>query len=214
MKTPEHTERKKWRHSDGFIPAPIQRVEHVWLNVLPDDRWFKVRRGSTIGEALRPTEVELEGDCGGLGKCGKCRIRIISAMDPTTKDEIALLDEDEVDEGIRLACLTRIEKDLIIDVGRADKELEHFQILKTGLRPLLQLDPLLDQRIVSSPSDPDLEWLSDLDRIKLALGPEYQDLKAPLHCLRALPDKVKRANFDGAVVLHDKTLLSWQDWGK
>jgi len=42
----------------------------VWLNVLPDDVWIRVKRGSTVYSALQNTEIELEMDCAGLGKCG------------------------------------------------------------------------------------------------------------------------------------------------
>jgi len=41
------------------------------LKVLPEDLWLKVRRGKTIYEALQKANVELEGECGGLGKCGR-----------------------------------------------------------------------------------------------------------------------------------------------
>jgi len=48
------------------------------LNVLPDDIWVKVRPGKTIWEALQNTNIDLEGECGGLGKCGKCKVRVLS----------------------------------------------------------------------------------------------------------------------------------------
>ena len=55
---------------------------HVWLKVLPEDLWLKVRRGKTIYEALQKIDVELEGDCGGLGKCGKCKVKVLSSIGP------------------------------------------------------------------------------------------------------------------------------------
>ena len=80
----------------------------VWLNVLPDDIWIKVKRGDTVYRALQNTKVELEGDCGGLGKCGKCKIRVITPLGKPSKATIELLDPDELEKGARLACQTKI----------------------------------------------------------------------------------------------------------
>jgi len=44
------------------------------------------------------------------------------------------------------------------------------------------------------------------------MGPEYQGLKAPLHCLRTLPERLKRTEFHGVAVLHDNCLIALQDW--
>ncbi|MFP3870904.1 MAG: 2Fe-2S iron-sulfur cluster-binding protein, partial [Syntrophobacteria bacterium] len=207
-----HKSQKKKKGPVGTAPATKQKTRYVWLNVLPDDLWLKVRRGKTIWEALQNTDVELESDCGGLGKCGKCKVKVLSSIGAPSKEARELLDEEDLKQGIRLACRTRIKKDLTIYVGQPDVELEYYQILQTGYRPILQLDPLLDKRLVSVPPDLQHEGLSDLDQIKLVLGPEYQDLKASIHCLRTLPKMLKKTGFHGAAVLHDNYLMAWQDW--
>jgi len=60
---------------------------HVWLNIQPEDIWLRVRSGDNVRKALRTADVELEGDCGGLGKCGKCKIKVLSLVDEPTEDE-------------------------------------------------------------------------------------------------------------------------------
>jgi len=186
------------------------------LNVLPDDLWLKVREGETISEAIRDENIELGGDCGGLGKCGKCRIKVLSSVGPPTAVEEELLSGDELQQGIRLACRTIVDKDLVIHRDETDFETEYFQILKTGHRPLVHPDPLVTKRLVTLPLDfqedsLSSEWLSDLDRIKLVMVPEYNDLIAPLHCLRSLPRMLKETSFSGAAVLHDNFMLAWQN---
>ncbi len=57
------------------------------MNVLPGDLWLKVREGETVWEVLREADVELEGDCGGLGKCGKCKTKVLSSIGPPSKEE-------------------------------------------------------------------------------------------------------------------------------
>ena len=126
----------------------------VNIKVLPDELRLKVRWGTTILEALQEADVRVEGDCGGLGKCGKCRVRVLSGMRPPSKEEKELLARDEIGEGIRLACRSRIEKDLVIQVEEIDSERLDHQILATGTRSVFQLDPLIDQRSVGLEQSP------------------------------------------------------------
>ncbi len=197
---------------------PVQRPKHrtanVWLKVLPQELWLKVRRGETIWEVLRRADVDLESDCGGLGKCGKCKVKVHTAIGPPSKEAKALLHPEELKQGIRLACRTRIEKDLVITVGEMDAGEDYVQILKTGERPVFQLDPLLSQKYVALPFPDQIdqrEAISDFDRIKLVLGPQYTDLTASLGTLHKLPESLREASYQGAVILHEKRLLAWQE---
>ena len=198
------------RPTPAVVVPRKQRTRYVWLNVLPDDLWLKVRRGETVLEALNETDIDIGGECGGLGKCGKCKIKVLSAIGPPSKEEEALLDEDELGQGIRLACRTVVDKDLVVHTGDAGAGAEYFQILKTGHRPLLHPFPLVGKRLITLPPDVRNEGLSDLDRIKLVMVHEYQDLYAPLSTLRTLPETLKKTHYSGAAVLHDNCLLAWQ----
>jgi uncharacterized 2Fe-2S/4Fe-4S cluster protein (DUF4445 family) len=209
MKKPK--EKKKKKHYSA-PPTSVKKTQkrYAWLNVLPDDLWVKVRRGKTIWEALQKTDVALEGECGGIGKCGKCRVRVITSVGPPSIDEKEFLTDDEIKQGIRLACRIQVKKNLVIHVGEPVPEMEYFQILKAGQRPEFYLDPLLKKHLISLPSNSQNGGLSDLDRIKMALGPEYRDLEASLHCLRTLPDKLKTTRFRGVAVFHENCLMDWE----
>jgi uncharacterized 2Fe-2S/4Fe-4S cluster protein (DUF4445 family) len=135
-------------------PSEKNKRRKVNVKVLPDGLRLKVRWGTTILEALQEADVRVEGDCGGLGKCGRCRVRVLSEMRPPSKEEKELLGEDEIEEGIRLACRSRIEKDLVIQMEETDSERLDHQILATGTRPVFQLDPLIDERLVSLEANP------------------------------------------------------------
>jgi len=176
--------------------------------VLPEGLRLKVRWGTTIMEALQEVDVRVEGDCGGLGKCGRCRVRVLSEMRPPSEEENELLGEDEIEEGIRLACRSRIEKDLVIQVEETDSERLDHQILATGTRPVFQLDPLIDERLVILDTTPQKNGLSDCERIKLALGGEYPDLEVSLHCLRTLPALLEKTSFKGTAAIHRNSLLA------
>ena len=211
------TKKRKPKSKRRSLSPPVsrkQKTRHVWLNVLPDDLWLKIRRGKTIWEALLKEDVELEGECGGLGKCGKCKIRVISSIGKPTKEETELLDEEELKQGIRLACRTKIKKDLVIYTEGTDSEMDYFQILKSGQRPLLTIDPLVHCQKITLPSFSENNGLSSMARIKLAMGPRYQDMTASLHCLRTLPDMIEGTKFQGSAVLHDDFLLACRNGDK
>lgn len=212
MKERQNQKARKARQPVTPTPSKKQRTRYVWLNVLPDDLWVKVRRGVTISEALQEAGVELEGDCGGLGKCGKCRVRVLSSIASPSEEEEGFLSQEEVDHGVRLACRTKVNKDLVVHIGGTEADEAYFQILKASHMPVLHLEPLVAKRFIPLSPDPMYGGLSNLDRIKLVMGPEYQDLKASLHCLRTLPTMLSRDEFRGVAVLHDNCLMAWQDW--
>ncbi|MBC8433434.1 MAG: DUF4445 domain-containing protein [Desulfobacterales bacterium] len=191
------------------LPKKVTKKK-VWLNVLPADAWIKVQRDNTVYNALQNTEIELEGDCGGLGKCGKCKIRVITPLGKSSKETIELLEPDELEQGVRLACRTKIRKNLAIYTEELNGETEFYQILKHGHMPSVELDPLIERRLVTIPP-PSLEnSLSDVQRIREVLSPEFHDLKTTYRCLSSLYKNLRATNFDGAVVIHNNCLLEWQ----
>jgi len=210
MKKPKRKKHKKGRRPLGPPLSKKHKKKRVWLNVLPDDLWMKVGRGKTIWEALLKEDFELEGECGGYGKCGKCRIKVVSSIGLPSEEERELLTDEELKQGVRLACRTKAKKDLVIYAGEPDPEMEYFQILKFGHQPVLDLDPLVNKQLITLPPHHQNDGLSDMDRIKLAMGPEYHNLKASLHCLRTLPEMLKMTQSSGTALLHDNCLITWQ----
>ncbi|MFO7970942.1 MAG: ASKHA domain-containing protein [Desulfobacterales bacterium] len=213
MKKPKKKKKisKKNHPAARSLPQKKQKSKYVMLNVLPEDLWLKVRKGTTVWEALEKTDVELEGDCGGMGKCGKCKIRAISSVRPPVEEEKELLDPEELKNGVRLACRLKIRKDLVIHTGKSDDEPILYQILKAGHGPTVSIDPLINKRPVDLSLESGHEGLSDLDRVKAAMGPEYRNLKASLHCLRFLPQMLKKTENNGTAVLHEAYLMAWQN---
>ena len=49
--------------------------------------------------------------CGGHGICGKCRVLVSGAVSSLTDTERRLLSEEDIRNGIRLACMTYVNGD-------------------------------------------------------------------------------------------------------
>lgn len=202
--------RKKKRRNIGTLPPKKHKRRFVRLNVLPDDLWLKAPYGQTIFEALQRSDITLESDCGGMGKCGKCKVQVLSSLGPPSKETESLLRPQEIKQGVRLACRTPMLSDVLIRIGAVDPDQEYYQILKTGERPLMYFDPLIQKRLLTLPPEGRDQGLSHLDRIKLVLGPDHQNMTASLHCLRNLPMILNKTGEHGTAVLHNKTLMAWQ----
>ena len=88
------------------------------IQILVEDQGKKCRceAGSILMDTLREYGVRIDAPCGGSGRCGKCRVRVMSGeLDVTPEDE-RFLSETEITDGVRLACTARPMADLRIRV--------------------------------------------------------------------------------------------------
>ena len=81
----------------------------------PAGRRFAVPRGAPLRDLL--TESGGETPCGGLGRCGGCRVRVEAGELPVTGRDRAVLSPAELAEGWRLGCAARAEADVTLSVG-------------------------------------------------------------------------------------------------
>jgi uncharacterized 2Fe-2S/4Fe-4S cluster protein (DUF4445 family) len=75
---------------------------------------------------------------------------------------------------------------------------------------MVYIDPLINKRPVDMPPESGRDGSSDLNQVKAAMGQEYSELKASLHCLRFLPQMLKKTENHGTAVLHENYLMAWQ----
>lgn len=86
---------------------------------------FEGRRISTTGnrtvlEALIDATIMLRSDCGGKGRCGKCRIKIddssLTALSPPGEAEAGFLGAKGLAAGYRLACCAAVLGDVALEI--------------------------------------------------------------------------------------------------
>lgn len=78
------------------------------------DRLMSAHEGQTISSFLANQGIHLDAPCAGRGHCGKCRIKVSGEVSAPTEAELSLLG-DKTDQ--RLACLTRIEGEAVIEIA-------------------------------------------------------------------------------------------------
>lgn len=68
-------------------------------------------------DILRDKDVLVNTPCGGNGKCGKCKVKVINGkLSELNEVEKKFLTTEEVENGIRLACQTMADDDVTIEI--------------------------------------------------------------------------------------------------
>ncbi len=94
--------------------------------------------GDTIYHAALKLGIDIGGVCGGLGICGKCRIKVVrGSLSNPTESEIKILSKENIDRGYRLACQARVLGD--VEVRIITKRRLLAAIL--GYEPSIELNP-------------------------------------------------------------------------
>lgn len=76
-----------------------------------------VGKNKTIRDALQEQGLSLDYVCGGIGRCGKCAVRVISGHVPVTGADRAFFSKEALEQGWRLACQMQVTDDIEIEVA-------------------------------------------------------------------------------------------------
>jgi uncharacterized 2Fe-2S/4Fe-4S cluster protein (DUF4445 family) len=94
----------------------LESTRHV-VTFLDDGVSIEVPAGTTLRDAAALGGVALPAPCGGLGTCGRCRVRIQGYADAPTSDEIALLTPEQLEAGERLSCRAGVAGDVTVSAA-------------------------------------------------------------------------------------------------
>ena len=160
------------------------------LLVLPYRRLLRVPLGETVFSALRAAGIPIPGDCGGQGRCGRCKVRFLEAAPSPTPADLRFLSEEELSAGWRLSCQHRVEHDLTLEVPTLG-EVAQVKV-RSGERPIGSLRPQAVQQTLTVPPPSRDDQRADLERLRAALG---EEVEVPLSVLAKLPEVLRTGNF-------------------
>ena len=86
---------------------------------LTTGKTLDIQEGETLQNAFKRQGVYLVSSCGGKGTCGKCKVRILEGGFRTLST--AKLQPGEIDKGMVLACQTRADEDITVDIPKESK---------------------------------------------------------------------------------------------
>lgn len=178
----------------------------------PGGREIYIPEGITVKDAINMAGIGFDFPCGGRGKCGKCRVKILDgAGRPTTADK-EHLEAGEIEQGIRLACLTIIDSDLVVELPY--ETIPEHKILLAAVERGVKIEPHLTKTCIEV-EPPSLEdQRSDWQRLKDALvhkNEKYKDLEVPIRVLRQLPQALRAAKYRLTTVTDDRHVLGIEE---
>ena len=84
------------------------------IHFLPDNVKMEVEEGDNLLSAAAEAGVYIHAFCGGDGVCGKCKVKIEQGTVIT--DLASKLKKKEHDQGLRLACKSTIDSDIVVRI--------------------------------------------------------------------------------------------------
>ncbi|MBW2142512.1 MAG: 2Fe-2S iron-sulfur cluster binding domain-containing protein, partial [Deltaproteobacteria bacterium] len=189
----------------------------IKITFLPDKKNIKVKKGTTILEALESVEININTPCGGKGICGKCKILINKGITTVTPIEEELLSGEEIKKGFRLACQNKIFEDTVIEIP-SEIRLDFKRVFSSNLKG--EINRIKNnfslgnnlKKVFLDLKKPSLDdQRSDWGRIKDGLSPKkienISNLKISVEILKKIPILIRRANFKITVTLYNNEII-------
>lgn len=83
---------------------------------------IEVKKSKNLLEIAQDNQIKIKAPCE-KGKCGKCKVRIVAGeVSPITKEETKALSKNEIEDGIRLACMVETVGDVTVEVVKKKKK--------------------------------------------------------------------------------------------
>ena len=83
------------------------------IQFLPDNITLSVDKGENLLSAAAEAGVYIHAYCGGDGVCGKCKVKV---EEGEVRSDKANLKQEDWEKGLRLACLSSVESDLVVSI--------------------------------------------------------------------------------------------------
>ena len=182
-------------------------IEHsgqgrVKIELLPANKSISVPPGVSVFDAASWNGIAIDSTCGGHGTCKKCKVKITEGRVPISRLDIRAFTEKELNEGWRLACVSRAVEDLKIEVPPLSTRPKAATV---GVGRQVILRPSVQKRFLKL-NEPNLEdQRTDLQRIMDEISDI--DIKTNLWVLRKIPKVLRSSNFEVTAVVSDEELI-------
>lgn len=175
----------------------------------PIGRRVPCQDGDIIFEVARDAGVALDSFCGGKGTCGKCKIRILlGKVSPLTEKEREHLSPEDIAQGYRLACLTKVQGPLKVEIP-PEHRLISQRLQLVGKEREVAIDPVVEPyNVILSPASL-VDNMSDQVRIINHLAENYglRDIDVDLLIQRQLPILLRANEWQAKIGLRGREIV-------
>jgi uncharacterized 2Fe-2S/4Fe-4S cluster protein (DUF4445 family) len=165
----------------------MMKTDEMKVTFQPSGRSVYVLSGTPLLEAAGRAGIILQTPCGGQGTCGKCKVQVVSEPEPS------------------LACQTKVEASMVVDVPAESRFETRQQILVTDSGEVGDVSPVV--RKIPFKLDPPTQEdaRSDMARLYDALG---EDIVITEDLTRTVPAFLRRHEWQGTAVLVEDRLIA------
>ena len=180
-------------------------MAHYSVRFMPLREAVRVKSGTSLLEAAGQAGILINSVCGGDGICGRCKMIVRKGR--VGGEATLLLTPEEIRQGMVLACQTRVQSDLLVDIpeetragkkSEVDKDARRFRARRPGISRRKFADSPLVSRIFLELQKPSLEDnLADYQRLQRALARDagITSLQAGLKILKRLPEILRSSDY-------------------
>lgn len=178
---------------------------------LPENVQVEVESGSSLLEAVNKANIPLKATCGGKGTCGKCTVKVVEGQVARTGGNLSAKQKAA---GYDLACKTKVEGNVVVDIPEESRLSEHQVLLDENVSGLLgekDLDilsefpkmPLAKKVYVKLPPATLTENASDLSRLIVELKKitSCPEIKITTEALNSLPEIMRAGEWNVTVTM-------------
>jgi len=175
------------------------------VTFLPQNKTVEVEKGSNLLDAVSKARITINNLCGGDGICGRCKM-FIRKGDVSTEVSPKLT-RDEIKNGIVLACMTRVNSDLLVEIPpetlakekiKADREAERFKSFEeTTVKAEYHPSPLV-QKVYLELEKPTLQNnTADHERLFEAICKKLDvcSMQMGLKIIKTLPEVLRNSDY-------------------
>lgn len=159
-------------------------------------------------DAIHASGVDFDFPCGGRGRCGKCRVSVLSLPPVPTEADRKFLSERELQAGVRLACATIVAGDMEVQLYEEKKP--EYKILLAAEERNIDLEPIVKKISVDviQPTlhDQSSDWKRLRESLALKTG-KSSDLKVQLPVITELHSTVRDSDYKVTVVVENDEVL-------
>ena len=97
----------------------MAETKKYFIRFLPDGRSIEVPPGYNLRQAILDSGLDIDSSCGGVGTCGRCKVKVVKG--DTGSKKTKYISPDEKKKGFVLACLAKVKSDLVIEIPSRKK---------------------------------------------------------------------------------------------
>jgi uncharacterized 2Fe-2S/4Fe-4S cluster protein (DUF4445 family) len=173
------------------------------VTILPQGDQLEAREGENLFRLLVRHSYPIPSACGGLGTCGKCKVLIQKGLKPPTESERVHFSQAELDQGWRLSCQQKVDRDIALEVPPVDEITQAKEILEQKL--YITLDPGIEKTYLELHKPGQKDQRPDTTRIQEELG--QGQLAFPISVLRRIPHILREGDFKVTITKEGNRVL-------